>query len=80
MNRRQLTLLLLALFASLANAGPARADTVLRIVMNSDLKIIDPVWSAAYVVREHSYMISDTLLLMRTARAGPNLVRTDEAR
>ena len=61
MNRRQITRLLLVAFALLANAVPARAETVLRIVMNSDLKILDPIWSGAYVVRDHSYMIYDTL-------------------
>jgi peptide/nickel transport system substrate-binding protein len=61
MNRRQLTRLLLVAFALLANAVPARAETVLRVVMNSDLKILDPIWSGAYVVRDHSYMIYDTL-------------------
>jgi len=40
---------------------PVEAQTVLRAVMNSDLKIIDPVWSAAFVVRDHGYLIYDTL-------------------
>ena len=61
MNRRQLTRLLLVAFALLVNAVPARAETVLRVVMNSDLKILDPIWSGAYVVRDHGYMIYDTL-------------------
>jgi hypothetical protein len=60
-NRRQLTRLLLVAFALLANAVPARAETVLRVVMNSDLKIVDPIWSGAYVTRDHGYMIYDTL-------------------
>ena len=29
--------------------------------MNSDLKILDPIWTTAYVVRNHGYMIYDTL-------------------
>ena len=41
--------------------APLQAQTVLRAVMNSDLKIIDPVWSAAFVVRDHGYLIYDTL-------------------
>ena len=40
---------------------PARAETVLRIVMNSDLKIVDPIWTTAYIIRNHGYMIYDTL-------------------
>ena len=40
---------------------PAQADSVLRAVMNSDLKTLDPMSSPAYVVRDHGYMIYDTL-------------------
>jgi len=29
--------------------------------MNSDLKILDPIWTTAYIVRNHGYMIYDTL-------------------
>jgi peptide/nickel transport system substrate-binding protein len=39
----------------------AQAETVLRIVMNSDLKILDPIWNTAFVIRDHGYMIYDTL-------------------
>jgi peptide/nickel transport system substrate-binding protein len=42
-------------------AVPAPAQT-LRAVMHSDLKILDPVWTTAYIVRNHGYMIYDTLL------------------
>ena len=30
--------------------------------MHSDLKILDPIWTTAYIVRNHGYMIYDTLL------------------
>jgi peptide/nickel transport system substrate-binding protein len=42
-------------------AVPAPAQT-LRAVMHSDLKILDPAWTTAYIVRNHGYMIYDTLL------------------
>jgi peptide/nickel transport system substrate-binding protein len=29
--------------------------------MHSDLKIVDPIWTTAYIVRNHGYMIYDTL-------------------
>ena len=32
--------------------------------MHSDLKIVDPIWTTAYIVRNHGYMIYDTLLAM----------------
>src|SRR5205814_5857435 len=50
-----------ALAAVLASCGAAQAETVLRIVMNSDLKILDPIWNTAFVIRDHGYMIYDTL-------------------
>ncbi len=43
-------------------APPALAQTTLRVVMHSDLKILDPIWTTAYIVRNHGYMIYDTLL------------------
>src|SRR6516162_10256419 len=43
-------------------AGPAHAQKTLRAVMHSDLKILDPIWTTAYIVRNHGYMIYDTLL------------------
>src|SRR5215510_6464139 len=43
---------------------PARAETTLRVVMHSDLKIIDPIWTTAYIVRNYGYMVFDTLFAM----------------
>jgi peptide/nickel transport system substrate-binding protein len=39
----------------------ALAQSILRAVMHSDLKILDPIWTTAYIVRNHGYMIYDTL-------------------
>ena len=39
----------------------AHAEKVLRVVMHSDLKIVDPIWTTAYIVRNHGYMVYDTL-------------------
>jgi len=49
--------------AVLASPG-ARAETTLRAVMHSDLKIVDPAWTTAYITRNHGYMIYDTLFAM----------------
>ncbi len=54
----------LAVFAMLLTAGAASAETTLRVVMLSDLKILDPIWTTAYIVRDHGYMVYDTLLSM----------------
>src|SRR5262245_65590752 len=43
---------------------PAHAETTLRVVMHSDLKIIDPIWTTAYIVRNYGYMVFDTLFAM----------------
>jgi peptide/nickel transport system substrate-binding protein len=45
-------------------ARPASAQTTLRVVMHSDLKIVDPIWTTAYIVRNHGYMVYDTLFAM----------------
>ena len=44
-----------------ALAVPAAAQTTLRVVKHSDLKIVDPIWTTAYITRDHGYMIYDTL-------------------
>jgi peptide/nickel transport system substrate-binding protein len=48
----------------LGAVDPVHAQTTLRVVMHSDLKIIDPIWTTAYIVRNHGYMIYDTLFAM----------------
>ncbi len=48
---------------ALALAAPASAQT-LRVVMHSDLKIVDPIWTTAYIVRNHGYLVWDTLFAM----------------
>ena len=52
--------LLGAAVAMLLSFG-AEAQTTLKVVMHSDVKIIDPIWTTAYIVRNHGYMIYDTL-------------------
>src|SRR5271167_345044 len=34
---------------------------VLRFVAEADLKILDPVWTTAYITRNHGYLVYDTL-------------------
>ena len=43
-------------------SGSALADTsTFRAVVHADLKNIDPIWTTAYISRNHGYMIWDTL-------------------
>ena len=46
-----------------AVSPPASAQT-LRVVMHSDVKALDPIWSGAYITRNHGYMLYDTLFAM----------------
>ena len=51
------TAALVAIFAM----ADAEAQTTLRVVKHSNLKIVDPIWTTAYITRDHGYMIYDTL-------------------
>ncbi len=44
--------------------APAEAQKTLKVVQHSDLKILDPIWSTAYIVRNHGYLIYDTLFAL----------------
>lgn len=55
---------MMAVLAALATAGAASAQTTVKVVMLSDLKILDPIWTTAYIVRDHGYMIYDTLFAL----------------
>ena len=43
---------------------PASAQVTLKAVMHSDVKIVDPIWTTAYITRNHGYMVYDTLFAM----------------
>ncbi len=46
-------------------ALPAHAQqNTLKVVMHSDLKIVDPIWTTAYISRNYGYMVYDTLFAM----------------
>ena len=70
---------LTAAVAAVATVAPltASAQTTLKVVMHSDLKIVDPILTTAYITRNHGYMIYDTLfatdekgeIKLRTLRA-----------
>jgi peptide/nickel transport system substrate-binding protein len=45
-------------------AGAAPAETVLRVIPHADLKNLDPIWTTAYISRNHGYLIYDTLYAM----------------
>jgi len=54
-----------ALVLAAALGSPALAQTkTIRAVMHSDLRVLDPGLTTAYITRDHGYMIYDTLLAM----------------
>ena len=59
--RRVLAAVALAAFLSPTPFAASKAESVLRVVPHSDLKILDPLWAPAYITRNHGYMIYDTL-------------------
>jgi peptide/nickel transport system substrate-binding protein len=63
MNRARLLSIALAIVVAVCTM-PIRAagdPKVLRITPHSNLTILDPIWTTAYISRNHGYMIYDTL-------------------
>ncbi|MDU1694529.1 MAG: ABC transporter substrate-binding protein, partial [Bradyrhizobium sp.] len=48
--------------AGLAPGALAAGKKTITAVMHSDLRVIDPVFTPAYITRDHGYMVYDTLL------------------
>ncbi len=59
--RRRLGALALGLAVALGagSGGSAAQDKVLRVVPHADLKNHDPIWTTAYITRNHGYMAQD---------------------
>ena len=49
--------------AALAAPGVVRAEeaSTLRFIPQADLVVLDPMWTTAYVTRNHGFMVFDTL-------------------
>jgi ABC-type transport system substrate-binding protein len=59
----------------LAFGAPASAESVLRVSMHSDLKIIDPIWTTALISADHGYLVYDTLFALdETLTIKPQMV------
>jgi peptide/nickel transport system substrate-binding protein len=50
-----------AFAVAMALAAPASAETVLRVSLHSDLKIVDPIWTTALISTHYGNMVYDTL-------------------
>jgi len=52
-------------------------DKVFKVVMHSDLKSLDPIWNGSYIVRNHGYMVYDTLFAVDdTFRVQPQMAES----
>ncbi len=55
----------------------ASAETVLRVIPHADLKNLDPIWTTAYISRNHGYLIYDTLFALdENFKPQPQMVDT----
>src|SRR5216683_6115340 len=48
-------------FGTRAQAADAKT---LRVIMRNDLRVLAPMWTTAYVTRNHAYMVFDTLFAL----------------
>jgi len=55
------TLTAMLVGGALAFGACAQAESVLRVVPQSDLKILDPIWTTAFITRDYGYAVYDTL-------------------
>jgi peptide/nickel transport system substrate-binding protein len=57
----------------------AQEGSVLRIVPHADLRNIDPIWTTAYITRNHAYLVWDTLFALdENLEVQPQMVDTYE--
>ncbi|MFQ5954240.1 MAG: ABC transporter substrate-binding protein [Kiloniellales bacterium] len=61
-----------------ANEAAAQ-EVVLRVAPHADLKNHDPIWTTAYITRNHGYMVYDTLFALdKDLKPQPQMVDTHE--
>ncbi len=59
--RRRTFLAASAASLALPAIAQAQKQRVLKFIPQSDLAVVDPIWTTAYVTRNHAYMVFDTL-------------------
>src|ERR1700745_2943450 len=59
---RRILSVFIAIAALCASVTAEAGSKVLSVVMHSDLRVIDPIYTTAYITRDHGYMVYDTLL------------------
>lgn len=77
--RRSLMALAVVALPLVGTPTLANAETVLRVIPHADLKNLDPIWTTAYITRNHAYLIYDTLFAMdESFKPQPQMVDTWE--
>lgn len=77
--RRSLMALAVVALPLVGTPTSASAETVLRVIPHADLKNLDPIWTTAYITRNHAYLIYDTLFAMdEDFKPQPQMVDTWE--
>jgi len=62
-----------------AHRSSGGAESVLRVIPHADLKNLDPIWTTAYISRNHAYLVYDTLFAMdEDFKPQPQMVDTYE--
>ena len=75
--RRPLLALAVLALAPFFHGQVLAQDKVLRVVPHSNLAILDPIWTTAYMSRNHGYMIYDTLFgTDENAKIKPQMVES----
>ncbi len=75
--RRTLLSVVAAACTAVALPSAMAQGTVLRVVPHSNLAILDPIWTTAYMSRNHGYMIYDTLFgTDENAKIRPQMVES----
>ena len=58
-------------------SADAQIRTVIRAVPEGDLNVLDPIWTTAYITRNHGYKVWDTLFALDAQnRPQPQMVET----
>jgi peptide/nickel transport system substrate-binding protein len=67
MRRRDLITLALATAPAIVlpvGAAAESSDKTLRFIPQADLRVLDPIWTTAYITTNHGYMVYDTLFAL----------------
>ena len=75
--RRLLPIGLMVALLALASVAPAWADTTLKVIPQASLRVLDPIWTTAYLTRNHGYLVYDTLFALdANFKVQPQMVDT----